>query len=366
MKDSTGVLAGVKVLEFDAIGPVPWCARLLTGMGADVVHVVRPGSSAPEDESDYIRGGRTVVTLDLKEPQDVHRALRLIANADVLLEGMRPGVMERLGLGPDDCFRVNRALVYGRMTGWGQEGPLAKRAGHDINYIALTGALHAIGPRERPAVPLNVVGDYGGGATFLAIGLLAGLLRARATGKGEVVDAAMIDGAAALMGPCYSKLAAGRWNDARGANILDGGAPWYDVYETRDGGHMAVGAIEPRFYSELLAGLGIDEDTLPVRTEQKNWPEIRARMAKAFRSRTRDEWAAILEPRDACASPVLSLTEAPSHPHNVARQTFSMWEGNWIPAPSPRVGAMQPHERRSRPDSPEAVLRRWNNASLIF
>ncbi len=270
--------------------------------------------------------------------------------------------MERLGLGPKDCLAVNKALIYARMTGWGQEGPLSKRAGHDINYIALTGALHAIGPSERPVLPLNLVGDYGGGGAFLVMGMLGALLRSRRTGHGEVVDVAMVDGAASLMGPCYSKMAMSRWTDQRSQNMLDGGAPWYDVYETKDGKFMAVGAIEPQFYSELLAGLGFTEASFPSRADKANWPEIRARFTQAFLTRARDEWATIFDPLDACVSPVLSLEEAPLHPHNVARGTFAPWEGHPVPAPAPRFGeTVATHAGRSQSSSVTQVLQQWEN-----
>jgi alpha-methylacyl-CoA racemase len=331
---SEGVLRGVRVLELAAIGPVPWCGMLLADMGADVVRIERPGTAA---RTEPMQRGRRTVELDLKTPGGAAAALSLAAHAEVLLEGMRPGTLEKLGLGPDACLAANPALVIARMTGWGQDGPLAARAGHDINYIALSGALHAIG-RERPVPPLNLVGDYGGGGAFLAIGLLAALLDARATGRGQVVDVAMTDGSAALMALQYERLATGQWRDERGANPLDGGAPWYDVYETSDGGWMAVGAIEPQFYAQLLAGLGLDPQAVPDRARREDWPALRQLFADCFRQRTRDEWAAHFEPTDACVTPVLSMAQAPKHPHNLARGTFARWSGKTVPAAAPRFG----------------------------
>ena len=347
----SGALSGIRIVEFAAIGPVPWCARLLADMGADVVRIDRPNSVDPAQDGDFIRGGRRVVKLDLKQQEGKQAALALVAKADVVLEGLRPGAMERLGLGPSECHQVNPALVYGRMTGWGQQGPLSSRAGHDINYIALSGALHAIGSPERPAIPLNLIGDYGGGGAFLAIGLLAAVLKSRATGQGDVIDAAMVDGTGFLMGPAYSRLGAGLWNDARGSNMLDGGAPWYSVYETADNKFVAVGAIEPQFYSVLLEKLGIPEDSLPSREDRSAWPKIRERLTQVFLGKTRDEWAELLEPTDACVTPVLSMKEAPHHPHNQARNGFMDWEGSPVPAPAPRYQ----HSLTERAQRSEAV-----------
>lgn len=333
-----GVLAGLKILEIAALGPVPWCGMLLADMGASVVRVDRPGGLAPQADGDAMKRGRTSVALDLKTPEGRAAALELVAKADVLLEGMRPGAMERLGLGPQECLAVQPALVYARMTGWGQEGPLSQRAGHDINYIALTGALHAIGG-ERPVLPLNLVGDYGGGGAFLAIGLLAALLDVRRSGRGHVLDVAMVDGAASLMTLPYARLPSGAWRDARGQNMLDGGAPWYDVYATRDGKFMAVGAIEPQFYAELLQGLGLPAEGIPDRSDRAHWPLIRQRFTEAFLGRSRDDWAAHFAGMDACVSPVLSLAEAPHHPHHLARQTFQRWDGHAMPGAAPRFDA---------------------------
>jgi len=336
------VLAGIKILEFAAIGPVPWCGTLLANMGASVLRIDRPAGDGPARAGSPpgLRDGRVTVALDLKRPEDVRRALAFASRADALIEGLRPGVMERLGLGPDPCLRANPRLVYGRMTGWGQDGPLAPRAGHDINYIALSGVLHAIGPAgQAPVPPLNLVGDFGGGGAFLAMGVLAALLEARASGRGQVVDAAMVDGAATLMASVYARHAAGQWRDARGANLLDGGAPWYGVYATRDGGYMAVGAIEPAFYAQLLEGLEIAPDTLPDREDRSAWPALRARFADAFRQRTREQWCAVFDARDACVTPVLSLAEAPAHAHNAARRTFVGPPGKARPNAAPRFSA---------------------------
>ena len=330
---STGVLAGVRVLELAAIGPVPWCAMLLADMGADVVRIDRPGTAVGPEATGR---GRTRVQLDLKQREDLEHARELVRGADVLLEGMRPGAVERLGLGPDACLALKPALVFARMTGWGQSGPLAARAGHDINYLALTGALHAIGPREQPVPPLNLVGDYGGGGAFLAIGLLAALLKARQSGQGEVVDVAMVDGAASLMALPYERLAAGRWHDARGSNTLDGGAPWYGVYPCRDGRFVAVGAVEPAFYAQLLEGLGLRAAEVPDRALPEHWPALRAVLAQRFAERTRDEWAAHFAASDACVTPVLTMREAPRHAHNRERDSFMPWAGQPTPGPAPR------------------------------
>ena len=328
------VLAGVRVLELAAIGPVPWAAMLLADMGADVLRIDRPGV---DDRPMPTTRGRTAVQLDLKTAEGMRAAHALVRGADVLLEGMRPGALERLGLAPATCLQLNPALVMGRMTGWGQAGPLADRAGHDINCIALNGVLHSIG-RDKPVPPLNLVADYGGGAAFLLIGVLAALLSARATGQGQVVDAAMVDGSASLMTLAYERLMLGRWRDERGVNSLDGGAPWYDVYETYDGRYMAVGCNEPQFYRVFLTTLGLEPEKVPDRANRAHWPALRALFARCFAERTREEWTALFEPTDACVTPVLSMTEAPGHPHNVARGTFRLFEGHMIPGPAPRFG----------------------------
>jgi alpha-methylacyl-CoA racemase len=350
------ILSGVRILELGAIGPVPWCAMLLADMGADIVCIDRPGGSARGPASGR---GRTRVELDLKRDNDLAQALELVGSADALIEGMRPGATERLGIGPEACLARNPALVYARMTGWGQHGPLSARAGHDINYIGLSGVLHAIGPRDRPALPLNLVGDYGGGGAYLAIGLLAALLKARQTGQGEVVDVAMVDGAASLMTLQYDWLAEGRWRDERAANPLDGGAPWYDVYACSDGKFMAVGAIEPAFYAQLLEGLGLQAAQVPDRADRSQWPVIRTLFAQRFAQHTRDEWTERFAATDACVTPVLSMAEAPSHPHNAERQTFLRHGQHPVPGPAPRFGSA-PRElaaASTRATAAEAVAR---------
>ncbi|WP_146992288.1 CaiB/BaiF CoA transferase family protein [Bradyrhizobium macuxiense] len=359
-----GPLAGVRVIEMDALGPVPYCALLLVGMGADVVHVARPKASDPLAGIDITRQGRPSVDVDLKAPDGVAFVRRLAASADIFLEGSRPGAMERLGIGPKDLAAANPRLVYGRMTGWGQNGPLSHTAGHDINYIALSGALSTIGrPGERPVPPLNLVGDYGGGALFLAMGVLAALLEARRSGRGQVVDAAMVDGSASLMTLFYGLAAFGKWSETRGTNFLDGGAPWYDTYETADGRYVAVGAVEEPFWLVLLSGLRINPDELPRRTDKEGWPRIRAELAKAFRSRTRDEWEAHFSATDACVSPVLTLAEAALHPHLVERRTFRMGNGVMQPAPAPRFDYPAPLPETAGNIALADALARWEDAS---
>jgi alpha-methylacyl-CoA racemase len=337
----SGPLSGVKVLELAGIGPGPFCGMLLADMGADVLRVDRTQGGdlglPVEPKFDIMGRGRRSVALDLKRPESVAMVLAWLARADALIEGFRPGVTERLGLGPEACFARNPRLVYGRITGWGQDGPLAQAAGHDINYIALTGALHAIGRNgEAPVPPLNLVGDFGGGGMVLAFGIACALYEARASGKGQVIDAAMTEGAAGLMAMFYGRAAAGQWRDERGANAIDGGAPWYDVYQTADGKHVAIGSIEGRFYAELLARLGLDAKTLPGQHERDRWPELRAAFAAAFKARTRDAWCQEMEGTDVCFAPVLSLAEAPQHAHNRARGAFTEIDGVTQPAPAPR------------------------------
>jgi alpha-methylacyl-CoA racemase len=330
-----GPLAGVRILEFNGIGPGPFCGMLLSDMGADVLRIDRQGGDRGE-KTHVTRRGRKSVALDLKRPEAREACLRLMETADALFEGFRPGVMERLGLGPDVALRRNPKLVYGRMTGWGQDGPLSQAAGHDINYIAVTGALHAIGPAERPVPPLNLVGDFGGGAMYLAVGLLAALLHARATGEGQVVDAAMSDGAAHLMAAFYGHMAGGRWNDRRQANGVDGGAPYYSTYQCADGKWVAVGAIEPQFFAMLLDKLDITDFPRQHQRDPAFWPELRELLETVFRTRTQAAWMAHMEGSDACFAGVLSLADAPSHPHNVARGTFVSVDGVLQPAPAPR------------------------------
>lgn len=341
-----GPLAGVKVIEFAGIGPGPFCCMLLSDMGADVVRVDRAGGRNL-GKYDVAGRGRRSVNLDLKQPGDVATALKLISKADILIEGFRPGVMERLGLGPTAAHAANPRLIYGRMTGWGQTGPLAQTAGHDINYIALTGALHAMGRAGAPpAPPLNLVGDYGGGALYLAMGVCAALYEAQRSGQGQVVDAAITDGAASLMGVMYGLRAAGIWSDDRDVNLLDGGAYFYDVYECADGRFLSVGPIEPQFHAVLLEKFGLVGDpAFGAQMDKSTWPALSEKIAAAIRTKTRDEWAALFEGSDACVAPVLSMAEAPHHPHNVARQTFVQVEGAFQPAPAPRFsrtpGAIQ-------------------------
>jgi alpha-methylacyl-CoA racemase len=339
-----GPLQGVKVVEFAGIGPGPFCAMMLSDMGAEVVRIDRTPTGVSREPDLFNPGrygildrGRRSVGLDLKRPEAIEVALRIVQGSDALVEGMRPGVMERLGLGPDTCLARNPRLVYGRMTGWGQEGPLATRAGHDIDYIALTGALHAIGgPGTGPVPPLNLVGDFGGGGMLLAFGVVCGLLETRSSGRGQVVDAAMTDGAALLMAMVYGMKAMGRWSNERGTNLLDGGAHFYGTYECRDGRHVAVGAIEPKFYRELLALCGVETPALRSQEDPAAWPALREDLGKLFKTRSRDEWCELLEGTDACVAPVLDLDEAPRHAHNRARGTFVEREGVVQPAPAPR------------------------------
>ena len=331
-----GPLSGVKVLEFAGIGPGPFCAMLLSDMGAEVIRIDRKGARGGS-KFDVTSRGRKSIALDLKQPEAVETVLKLVAQADILQEGFRPGVMERLGLGPDICLKRNPKLVYGRMTGWGQEGPLAHAAGHDINYISLTGALHAIGPRDgKPVPPLNLVGDFGGGALYLAMGMLAALVSARETGKGQVVDAAMTDGATSLMAMFYGFLASGMWEDDRYRNMLDGGAHFYDTYETADGQYVSLGSIEPQFYALLREKAGLNEDDFDHQMDKSRWPELKEKIARVMKTKTRDEWCAIMEGTDICFAPVLSIAEAKDHSHNAARQTIVEIDGVAQPNIAPR------------------------------
>ncbi|MEO8754424.1 MAG: CaiB/BaiF CoA-transferase family protein [Casimicrobiaceae bacterium] len=337
-----GPLAGVKVLEFEAIGPVPFGGMMLADMGADVLLLERTANPQLglelERWSDVMLRGRRSVTLDLKSAAAASAALTLAAKADVVLEGFRPGVMERLGLGPDVMLAANPKLVYGRMTGWGQDGPLAPRAGHDINYIAMSGVLHAIGRAgSAPVPPLNLVGDFGGGGMLLAFGVACALTEAQRSGRGQVVDAAMVEGASLLTTMFWGLAAGGKWSDIRGANILDTGAPWYDVYETLDHKFIAIGAIEERFYAELLQRMDIAHETLPAQHDRARWPELRRRFGEVFATRTRDAWVAVFDGSDACFSPVLTFAEARDHPHNRARIGHVTLGGIDQPAPAPRL-----------------------------
>lgn len=333
-----GPLAGLRVVEFAGLGPGPFAAMVLADMGADIVRVDRVGAAAALGlKYDVLNRGRRSIALDLKRPEAVEAALRLVERADALIEGFRPGVMERLGLGPDICLARNPRLAYGRITGWGQAGPLAHAAGHDINYIALSGALHAIGTEEGgPAVPLNLIGDFGGGGMLLAFGLVCAVLEARDSGKGQVVDAAMTDGAAALMAMIYGMAGNGQWTDRRQGNLLDGGAPFYGTYRCADGKWVAVGALEPQFYALLLDALDLADPAFRTQSDRSMWPKLRTALADAFARRTRQEWCEALQGSDACFAPVLDLTEAPPHPHNASRGTFVERDGVVQPAPAPR------------------------------
>ncbi|AMW14174.1 carnitine dehydratase [Streptomyces qaidamensis] len=365
-----GPLSGVRVVELAGIGPGPFAAMLLADLGADVVRVDRPGGPglAIDPACDVTNRNKRSVVVDLKAPDGPERVLDLTARADILVEGYRPGVAERLGVGPEPCHARNPRLVYGRMTGWGQDGPLAQRAGHDIAYIAPTGTLGMIGrPDEPPAVPANLLGDYAGGSLYLVVGVLAALHHARATGTGQVVDAAIVDGTAHLSTMIHGMLAAGGWQDRRGANLLDGGCPYYGTYETADGRYMAVGALEPQFYAEFLALLGV-EDRAAARKDVARWGELREEVAARFKSRTRDEWTAVFDGTDACVAPVLSLREAPHHPHLAARGTFTDHGGITQPAPAPRFSAT-PTSVRTGPARPGAdtadVARDWDIPGLL-
>jgi alpha-methylacyl-CoA racemase len=342
-----GPLNGLKVVEFAGIGPGPFCGMLLSDLGADVVRIDRKGAGRGS-KFDVTARGRRSVAMDLKKPEAVETCLALMEKADAAFEGFRPGVMERLGLGPDVALKRNPKLVYGRMTGWGQTGPLAQAAGHDINYIALTGALHAIGAGDKPTPPLNLVGDFGGGALYLAFGMLAAVVHARASGHGQVVDCAMTDGSASLMAMFYGMHAAGGWRDARSVNLLDGGAHFYDAYRCADGEWIALGAIEPQFYALLLEKAQLSDPEFSGQMTREAWPSLKAKLAAAISTKTREDWRKIMEGTDICFAPVLGLEEAPKHPHNVARETFVEVEGVTQPAPAPRFSAT-PGEIQSAP-----------------
>jgi alpha-methylacyl-CoA racemase len=356
-----GPLAGVRVLEFEAIGPGPFAGMLLADLGADVLVVDRPADSdlglKRERWYDVMMRGKRSVTLDLKSPAGGEAALALVGKADALIEGFRPGVMERLGLGPEAALARNPKLVYGRMTGWGQDGPLAARAGHDINYIALAGVLHAFGRRgEAPVPPLNLVGDFGGGGMLLALGIACALLETSRSGKGQVVDAAMVEGASLLAAMFSGFVAAKSWSEERGVNILDTGAPWYDVYETKDGKYVSIGAIEAKFYGDLVSRLGLAGQDLPGQHERARWPELRELLVKKFREKTRTEWCEVFEGSDACFAPVLTFSESRSHPHNAARASFVDVAGVAQPAPAPRFSRTPGAVRRAPPERGEGAL----------
>lgn len=365
-----GPLAGLKVVEMVGLGPAPFCAMLFADMGAEVIRIDRPGATGAlglPPHLDLPARGRRSLAIDLRRPGAADAVLGLIDRADVLIEGYRPGVMERLGLGPDVCLARNARLIYGRMTGWGQHGPLAARAGHDIDYIALSGALHAIGGAQTgPVPPLNYVGDYGGGAMLLAFGVLCALHEARGSGRGQVVDAAMTDGAALLSAMFYGLHAGGAWQPARSSNLVDGGAPFYATYACADGKHVAVGALEPAFYAELLERLGLADVEAEAQMDRSRWPALRERFAAVFAQRTRDDWCTVFEGSDACFAPVLDWSEAPLHPHNRARGTFMDINGVPQPAPAPRF-SRTPAERPAAAVQAGAngadILRDWGCAA---
>lgn len=364
-----GPLHGIRIIEFAALGPAPMGAMILADLGAEVVRIERklapgakPGAELFDPQIDILNRNRRVVTLDLKKPEGLAAARQLIAAADGLIEGYRPGVMERLGLGPDDCLAANPRLVYGRMTGWGQTGPLAHTAGHDINYLSLSGALHAIGePGGKPVVPLNLVADCGGGAMLLVVGVLAALLEARSSGRGQVVDAAMTDGSALLMTMMYTLKAMGQWSPQRGSNLLDGGAHFYDSYRCADGKYVSIGPIEPQFYALFLHKAGITDPDFAHQWDRARWPELKARVAAHLATRPRDEWCELFAGSDACVAPILDMDEAPKHPHNQARGTFIEVGGVTQPAPAPRFSRSTP--ARPAPPVPgvtdEGALADW-------
>ena len=355
-----GPLNGLRIVELAGIGPGPFCGMMLSDMGAEVIRVERL-SGASGRSRDILARNRRSIAVDLKQPQGVEVVLRLCEASAGLFEGFRPGVTERLGLGPETCMARNPKLVYGRMTGWGQDGPLAQAAGHDINYIGLSGALHAIGrPGEKPVPPLNLVGDFGGGGMLLAFGMVCGLLEAERSGQGQVIDAAMVDGAAALMAMFFTFRATGGFTDKRGTNLLDGGAHFYDTYETSDGRYVCVGSIEPQFYALLVEKAGLDPDRFKPQMDAKQWPALKRELADVFKRKTQAEWMAIMEGTDVCFAPVLSIFEAPDHPHNKARGTFVEVDGVVQPAPAPRFSrtrAEVSHGARRPGEDTDAVLR---------
>ena len=343
-----GPLAGLRIIEMAGIGPAPFCAMMLTDMGAEVIRVDRRekadlGLPGREARFEVMNRGRCSIAVDLKQPAAVEVVKRLVRDADAVIEGFRPGVMERLGLGPDDLAAINPRLVFGRMTGFGQEGPMAARAGHDINYIALAGVLNHLGRAgEPPLHPLNLVGDYGGGGMYLAFGVVCAILEAKRSGKGQVVDAAMVDGSASLMSMVHGMWSEGIWREERGTNMLDSGAPWYDVYETSDGKWVSIGSIEARFYADLLGRLALTNEKLPAQHDRDGWPILKARFTAIFKSRTRDEWDKVFDGSDACYAPVLSISEVAAHPHNAQRNAFVTREGVQQPAPAPRFSRTAP------------------------
>jgi alpha-methylacyl-CoA racemase len=356
---TSGPLAGVRIVEFAGIGPGPFACMMLADMGAEVVTLDRIG--ARNNLKSVTGRGRKVVELDLKNAAAIAQVLDLLSHADALIEGFRPGVMERLGLGPDVVQARNPRLVYGRMTGWGQDGPLAQAAGHDINYISVTGALAAIGPKERPVPPLNLVGDFGGGALYLVVGVLAALLEATKSGKGQVVDAAMCDGAASLMSMFFDMRSAGRWSDGREGNFLDGGAHFYGVYECACGNFISIGSIEPQFYALLRQLAGLPDAEFDFQMDRKAWPALKQKLVEVFRTKTRDEWCKIMEGTEACFAPVLTMSEAPEHPHMAARKTFVTCHGVTQPAPAPRFSRTPSAIREAATADLASLMREWGS-----
>ncbi len=358
-----GPLHGLRVVELAGIGPGPHAAMILGDLGADVVRIDRLGKGTGTPSNDYLLRNRRSVGANLKDPADRDMVLGLIAKADVLIEGFRPGVTERLGLGPEDCAKVNPRLIYGRMTGWGQEGPRSQQAGHDINYISLNGLLHAVGRvNERPVPPLNLAGDFGGGSMFLLVGILSALWERERSGKGQVIDAAMVDGSSVLAQMMWAFRHMGMWNDVRGTNMLDTGAPYYDTYECSDGRYVAVGAIEPQFYAELIEKLGLNAADLPDQNDITRWPELRAVLTETFAAHDRDHWAKVFAGSDACCTPVLSFAEVDTEAHNTERNTFYTEAGSTFPAPAPRfsrTGLDTPTAPGVPGADNEAVLRDW-------
>ena len=348
-----GPLSGVKIIEVGGIGPGPFCGMMLSDMGAEIIRVERKGGlSLSDPKYDLLTRNRKSISINLRDQQGVETLLKMIEQVDALQEGFRPGVMEKLGIGPDDCLKRNPRLVYGRMTGWGQEGPLARAAGHDINYIALSGVLHSIGRKDQcPVPPLNLVGDFGGGGMLLAFGMVCALLETQKSGQGQVVDAAMTDGSAALMAMIYGLKAAGLWTDKSGTNLLDTGAHFYDTYETADNKFIAIGSIEPQFYELLLKLAEIDDPQFQCQLDFAQWPQLKDKLSVLFKTKTRDAWCEIMEGSDVCFAPVLSMSEAPEHPHNKQRKTFIENEGVLQPAPAPRFSRTKP-EIKSPPPTP--------------
>jgi len=356
-----GPLTGIRIVEFAGIGPGPFACMLLADMGAEVVTLDRVG--ARKNLKSVAGRGRKVVELDLKDKACIAQVLDLLSHSDALIEGFRPGVMERLGLGPDVVQARNPRLVYGRMTGWGQEGPLAQAAGHDINYISVTGALAAIGPKEKPVPPLNLVGDFGGGALYLVVGVLAALLEAKKSGKGQVVDAAMCDGAASLMSMFFDMTAIGRWTEGRDSNFLDGGAHFYGVYECACGNFISIGSIEPQFYALLRDLAGLTEPSFDAQMDRKAWPNLKQKLVEVFKTKTREQWCKIMEGTDVCFAPVLTMAEAPQHPHMAARQTFVTRHGITQPAPAPRFSRTPSEIRESAGADVAELTAAWKGQS---